>query len=148
MSITKIFSPHLYPNTRIIFNRSKDNFGYRSKLRSLIVKYNGLTGKIENHHIIPKQFRKHLVLEKIKFDIHGSHNICILPNQHFDTDWSDTGHMIIHNGGHKAYNRFVKDELDNMIDLKGDELKLKFWLLIMYLKHALETNDKAMPWKD
>ena len=145
MCISKIIAPHLYLNTRIVYNRSKDNFSYRSKLRTLIINQNDLSGKVENHHIIPKQFKGHKILDEIHFDINGSHNICMLPNKYFDKSYGK--HPIIHYGGHKAYDKFVKVELDNLVDLKGDDLKYRFWIFIMHLKSCLENNDPTMPWR-
>ena len=144
MCLSKFIAPHLYPNTRIIYSRSTVHFHYRSKLRKLIVKQNDLSGRVENHHIIPKQLKKHELLQKLDFDIHASHNICMLPNRHFNKLYGRQ--LIIHDGGHRGYNIFVKNELDNMAHLNDDELKYRFWLFIMYLKSSLETSEQSMPW--
>ena len=145
MCLSRIIAPHLYPYTRIIYSRSKDSFNYRSKLRKCIVKQNDLSGRVENHHIIPKEFKKHELLQKLDFDINASHNICILPNRHFDKLYGRG--LVLHDGGHRSYNKFVKNELDRMVHLNNDELKYNFWLFIMYLKNSLDTSNESMPWR-
>ena len=36
---------------------------------------------VEDHHVIPKEFKSHPIVEKVKYDIHASENIIMLPRE-------------------------------------------------------------------
>ena len=136
-------APHLYHTTRVILDRPKDMLSYRSKLRSLIVKKNSLTGRVDNHHVIPQQFRNHNVLSKCDFDINCSSNIVLLPNK---SGIPIAPNLKVHTGGHRKYNRYVLNGLNDMSNLSGDELRYIFWLFIHHLKNNIQQSEETIPW--
>jgi len=129
----------------------KDPLKYRSVLRNEMIKNSGLRGIVENHHIIPKQWRNHNTLKKLNFDVNSSYNIVILPNlkYHFCASKLEAVHMLIHSNGHKNYNRYVGVQLDELIDKCSedeDKLKYNFWLFYIYLKDSIDNNSSSIPW--
>jgi hypothetical protein len=38
-----------------------------------------IRGLVEDHHVIPRQFKKHPTIEKFKYDINASNNLILMP---------------------------------------------------------------------
>lgn len=134
---------------------SKDLLRYRSALRKTLINNNGLRGFVENHHIIPKQWRNHSALKRIDFDVNSSYNILIMPNNKYKYKYKSYPGLLVHANGHKKYNEYVKlelDELDRIYVCDGDddgnddEFKYNFWLFYIYLKGSLNNNSVDIPW--
>lgn len=146
----------MFPLYEICFRQNifdSDNFDvlkYKSSLRRRIVKNSCLHGIVENHHIIPLQWKEHVVVKTVKYDLNKSYNLCILPNRKYPFKKNSYGKAIrIHEKGHIKYNSYVKEQLDGLLDDINDEdlLKYKFWLFYIFLKTALDNNESAnMDW--
>lgn len=151
-----MFTKVMFPLYEVCFRQSiydderNDVFKYNSRLRKATVKKSCLRGLVENHHIIPLQWRNHIVVKKIQYDPNKSYNLCILPNRKYHIKNDSQGKAIrIHENGHKKYNSYVKEQLDILLDDVNDEdlLKYKFWLFYIFLKTALDNNDSEnMHW--
>ena len=151
-----MFTKVMFPFYEICFRQNiydderNDVLKYKSRLRKAIVKKSHLRGIVENHHIIPLQWRNHIVLKKIKYDPNKAYNLCILPNRKYHIKNDSKGKAIrIHEKGHIKYNSYVKDQLDILLDDLNDEdlLKYKFWLFYIFLKTALDNNESEnMHW--
>ena len=127
-----------YPNTFKI-----DNYRYRSFLRGQFLESRGLRDKIDSHHIIPKQLKRHELVLSSEFDIDRSYNLMYLPNHKFGSDAELP--MYIHSGGHRKYNQYVLkhlNDIDQIID--KDKKKYFFWLLLKHLEKGV--LDKSIPW--
>lgn len=127
----------------------KDPLKYRSVLRNELIKNSGLRGIVENHHVIPRQWRNHKALKRINFDVNGSHNIVMLPNLKYNFCLT-TPHAKVHEHGHKKYNDYVKEQLDELLykyeNDNNDEFKYQFWLFHIYLKESIDNNSSDIPW--
>lgn len=116
-------------------------YNYSSKLRKILIEKNGLKGKVENHHVIPQTLKKHVVLRRLDFDMHGSFNLMMLPK-----DREHHATLRVHRGGHRQYNRYVKSKLDEMISYDDEKIKYEFWLFMHHLKDGLENDEEWLPW--
>lgn len=127
-----------YPNVLKV-----DNYRYRSVLRGHFLESRGLRNKIDSHHIIPKQFKRHEMVLSIDFDINRSYNLMYLPNHNFGSDTELP--MYVHSGGHRRYNQYVLTHLNDVNQITDpDEKKYYFWLLLKHLEKGV--LDKSVPW--
>lgn len=69
---------------------------------------------VQDHHIIPREFRSHPAIEKAQFDIDSSLNLMILPTKK-GSEILETSRQI-HENGHPKYNAYIRSIL-NEIDL-------------------------------
>ena len=147
-----MFTKVMFPLYELCFRQNifdsecYDVLKYKSSLRRNIVKKSCLHGVVENHHIIPLQWRDHIVVKTIQYDPNKSYNLCILPNRNYPIKKDNQGKDIrIHEKGHIKYNSYVKEQLDVLLDDINDEdiLKYKFWLFYIFLKTALDNNESA-----
>ena len=151
-----MFTKVMFPLYEICFKQNIfdseccDILKYKSSLRRNIVKNSSLHGVIENHHIIPLQWKNHIVVKTIRYDLNKSYNLCILPNKKYPIKKDSYGKAIrIHEKGHIKYNSYVKEQLDVLLDDINDEdlLKYKFWLFYIFLKTSLDNNESEnMDW--
>ena len=118
---------------------SKTKTGYRSLSRRQSKKRFKLGGLVEDHHIIPKQWRKHTIISDLGYNISANYNLIFLP--------TDLGKKrlytsrLIHSGGHFPYNIYVKsrlDDIDNAVDLRN---------FVRSLKYSLRGKGEEIPWK-
>lgn len=115
--------------------------------RSFKQRFGLLRGLTEDHHVIPKQWKDHPVIRKIDYDIHVSHNIVIMPT-HFGMEKLNVRPTrLVHYGGHRAYNKYVKEMLDS-IDVCQDPLTVwsEFILFHSFLKLNMRENVHNIPW--
>ena len=84
-----------------------------------------IQGLVQDHHIIPKEFKSN-----ISFDIDSSYNIIILPNK-IGKDLLNTNRPI-HENGHPKYNKHVKYLF---------ELGYTDKYILSYLKYEILNNN-------
>ena len=92
--------------TGLLFYNTK-----KSLFRNTRRDYN-LTGLIEIHHIIPRQFKRHPTIIFSKYDIENGYNFVFLPNKKGENVLNIHPDRPIHNNGHIEYNYYVKERLD------------------------------------
>ena len=97
-------------------------------------------GLVEDHHIIPKQFKKHPVVVRAKYDIHASKNLVMLPTRLGKFVLRVREDRLIHSGKHKAYNAYVEKVLD------GINSTHEFNSFVDFLKHSIRWNPHHIPW--
>ncbi len=68
---------------------------------------------VEIHHIIPRQYKKHEVILKTKYDIENCYNLVFLPNKKGKSNLLLNPLRPIHQYGHSKYNIYIKNYLDN-----------------------------------
>jgi len=136
-----------YIPMRFLNSHNKDIYKYGSKARKLYKSDKNYTNLVEDHHCIPKQWKHHELLEKLEFDIHGSNNLCIMPNNNGKYHLNLHPDTIVHQGGHAKYNLFVKYHLDEINKLPHEDSTYEFWLFLHYLKKNMKKNDDNIPWK-
>ena len=84
----------------------------KKKMRSVRERY-GLKGKLEIHHIVPREFKSHPVVKMQKYDVEESYNLIFMPSKQGMELMNIRKTRPIHSGGHIAYNEMVKYRLDN-----------------------------------
>ena len=126
------------------YNKGNDIFRYGSKYRRQFKKENPHKNCIEDHHIIPKQFRNHPLIVSTQFDIGSSNNLLIMYRCSCSVSLNHGSH--IHQHGHIEYNKYVKKQLDYIYSKHdtSDERKYNLYLLVYDLKRKI--RDKTIPW--
>jgi hypothetical protein len=109
-------------------------FRYRGWDRKLFIKDKGYQGKVNNHHVIPKQHREHPLLKHVEYDIHGRFNILIMPTKKGKEDLNLHPNTIYHQA-HPRYNKSVKKVLDEIY--KREDKEYQLWLYVCWLKKTL-----------
>ena len=127
-------------------NTKYDIFRYGSKARKQFKIHKGYVGFVEDHHCIPKQWRYHQLIERLDFDINCSDNIVIMPNKKAKYELDLNPNTLIHEDGHREYNKYVKYNLDNLILKPYEESRYDFWLFLHHLKFNMKYNDDNIPW--
>lgn len=134
-----------------IFNyeKDKDDYRYASKRRKQIKKNIYDNNAVEDHHVIPKQFKYHPLIQEIDYDVSCSKNLLIMPTYYGYWLLKKNIHpdIIIHNKGHCEYNIFVGSVL-NDIHINEDTIdgkKYNFWLFLQELKYKI-VNNEDIPW--
>lgn len=122
----------LYCLPRIIYS-----YPYGSYSRYKFKKKFGLNGLVEDHHVIPQQWKNHPSITHLNFNIHSSQNIMMLPN-HYYKPLSNSSRPS-HSGGHPLYNWYVKQRLKDIQNIS------QLYLLIYELKQDIRQN--SILWK-
>ena len=88
------------------------HYSYKSKSRQK--KLGSLKSKklVQDHHVIPREFRSHPAIEKAQFDIDCSLNLMILPTKK-GFEILETIRQI-HENGHPRYNAYIESILDKV----------------------------------
>ena len=55
-------------------------FRYRGYDRLFHKIQKGYKGYVQDHHVIPREFRRHRLITKLNYDINGRDNLFIMPN--------------------------------------------------------------------
>tara|TARA_B000000557_G_scaffold236127_1_gene212211 strand:+ start:401 stop:1024 length:624 start_codon:yes stop_codon:yes gene_type:complete len=107
----------------------RKNFKYRFNIRN-----------VEDHHIIPVQFRHHPLFDKVNYDLNASDNIIMMPREIGNL----RENRLTHNGPHHKYNKFVGDILDSMVYMKNPEPEFKQF--VDFLKTGCRFRPQDIPW--
>lgn len=142
------------------YNKDKDDYRYASKRRKQIKKSIYENNVVEDHHVIPKQYKYHKLIQEIEYDISCSKNLILMPTyygywvlknkKHENTIMNSkiNENAIIHSKGHYEYNLFVGSVL-NDIHVNEDSIddkKYHFWLFLQELKYNISNNNDDIPW--
>tara|TARA_B100000035_G_scaffold10775_1_gene9128 strand:- start:8349 stop:8837 length:489 start_codon:yes stop_codon:yes gene_type:complete len=135
-------------NTNIYHYKPEyDDYRYKSKKRKVYKKYKKYTNLVQDHHIIPKQWKKHKLITSINFDINSSNNLVIMPTPKTFLYFNFNPNIRTHYIGHPKYNIYVKEFLDKIDELQSlDEKKFYFWLFFIYLKENCIYLNNNIPW--
>jgi hypothetical protein len=116
--------------------------------RNFKIRWNLRGGLVEDHHVIPREWKAHLVVKKIKYDVNSSCNLVMMPTYFGMEKLNVRRDRLVHYGGHKAYNEFVKQILDNMMHIdEHEELMKEFKDKHGYLKKNCRDNVDGIPWR-
>ena len=97
-----------------------------------------IRGLVEDHHVIPRQFKNHPTIQKFEYDINASNNLILMPRfLHKNLRWN----RITHNGHHPAYNAYVRDVLDCIKEQKDLDTFVDF------LKISCRFRPQDIPWR-
>ena len=142
----------IYPlnniNTHIYHYKPQyDIYRYGSSNRKEQKKKNKYTGLVQDHHIIPKQWKNHNLIKTINFDINSSNNLVIMPIPKTFLYFNFNPNLRTHYAGHPTYNLYVKKILDFINKLDSlDDKKYYFWLFFTYLKKNCIYTNNNIPW--
>ena len=127
------------------YDKNSDPLRYGTKARRKIKYSYHKKGLIEDHHLIPKEFHEHSLLESIHFDVGCSNNIYVLPSISYrESIYNNSPNKdeIIYHTSHRLYTSFIKEKLNNIYKVKNsDEQKYEFLLFLHYLRTSFDTND-------
>ena len=122
-----------YPNTRF--------GGFRkAHLRRKRAAY-GLTGLVEIHHVVPREFREHPRLLRERYDVEAPYNTVFAPSTHAFSCMRLRATRPNHSGGHHAYNAWVRSELD------GCASGLEAFLSLLLALHLGSRGRIVVPWR-
>ena len=111
---------------------------YGTPDRKRVIRSFGLHPYVQTHHVIPKQWAKHRVLNQYKYNVHASYNLMLMPNKAGEIHLNTV--RIEHSSGHIPYNRYVKQRLDKVYSYKD------FDELVRHLKYNMKGNPDNIPW--
>lgn len=97
-----------------------------------------LQEKVQIHHIIPRQFKKHPTLITNQFDVEDGYNLIFLPSG----EGMIKTKRPVHFGGHPSYNEFCKVHLDHC-QTQADI----YMLMLMLLKFLKGRASCKLPWR-
>ena len=95
---------------------------------------------VEDHHVIPVQFRHHPIFDRVKYDLQASDNIIMLPREIGNL----RENRVTHNGPHPKYNMFVGTVLDSMVHIENPEPEFKQF--VNFLKDGCRFRPQDIPW--
>jgi len=110
-------------------------FRYKGWDRRVFKRWKGYSGLVNDHHVIPKQFRNHPIVKDTNFDINGNFNLMIMPTPKGIIELNMDPKTIPHKN-HPRYNIQVKSMLDYIHKYYNDNdyKEYKLWLLVNWLK--------------
>ena len=73
-----------------------------------------LSGLVDIHHIVPREFRRHPTIHLSKYDIEDGYNLMFLPTKKGSIILNTHIDRPVHYNGHRIYNRYVGTILDAM----------------------------------
>ena len=128
------------------YNQNEDYLRYGSKNRRKIKNEKFLKNTIQDHHIIPKTFKKHVTVKFTNFNVICSNNLIMMPSMYASYILNNS--QILYHKPHIKYNNYVKKQLDYIREnhLYKDDAQYNLWLLLKHLEHSILTNNKTLPW--
>lgn len=100
-----------------------------------------MKGKLEIHHVVPRQFKQHDTLRRYRYDVEKPYNTILLASRRDGLRLKSDRNE--HAGGHAAYNRWVGDMLSDPVI--ADSFSL--FCLMICACHAGSRGTKRVPWK-
>ena len=95
---------------------------------------------VEDHHVIPVQFRHHPIFDRVKYDLQAGDNIIMLPREIGNL----RENRVTHNGPHHKYNMFVGTVLDSMVYMENPESEFKQF--VNFLKIGCRFRPQDIQW--
>lgn len=98
-----------------------------------------MTGLVEIHHVVPREFKNHPTVLKYGYDVESDYNTIFVP--------SARGVAIglrrypIHTGGHMAYNTYTRRHLETITCMDS------FIALICLLFQTSRGRRTDVPWR-
>lgn len=111
---------------------------FDSVVRHNAIKKHKMQGLVQNHHIIPRQWKHHKAVIDSNYSIDSSKNLLLMPTYYGKSILNTP--RYVHSGGHMQYNYYVKSLLDYSIKNNIPIEKVR-----NYLKQVLRKG-YAIPW--
>lgn len=113
---------------------------YRSVSREFFKTRWNLKGLVEDHHVIPRQFRAHPTVKKFNYDMNSSNNLILMPTHLGKHKLELRENRLVHDGNHHRYNLFVEQVL-NVVQTEKDLNDF-----VIFLKNSCRFNPQNIPW--
>jgi len=136
LNIKQIYSPSLH---------IKCEYAYKESSRRQLKKSLGYINtnnhvEFEDHHIFPKCLKNHPILYDV--EINSGKNLKIMPSKNsnyinYYKNYKNSNKEILCHGPHDSYNKYVKNQLDQITYDSEDERRYKLWLLLNDLDSRL-----------
>lgn len=84
----------------------------------------GWRGRVDVHHIVPKQFRHHPTLSAYDYDVEADYNFVFCPTRRGASQLFLRNERPIHEVRHNRYNAFVAHELGTRVESHAQLLAL------------------------
>ena len=97
-------------------------------------------GLVEDHHVIPREFREHPTIKGFRYDMNAGDNVVLLPTRLGKHILHVREERLVHTGSHPAYNAYVGRMLD-VIQSEGDLLEF-----VDFLKYSCRYSPHQIPW--
>lgn len=117
-----------------------DLYHYGSRERKKLKNMYHLSGKVEDHHLIPQKFREHPVILKTQYPINSSHNIKMMPNRNYDICEN-----ILKHHAHYHYNNYISKYLDSLKPYNVATQQKHLYLFTKGLNIRLDFKNN-LPW--
>ena len=129
----------------LLYSLFFNTYIYKADFKQAKKKFN-LSGLVEIHHIIPRQFKNHPTIKFSNYDVEKGYNLMFLPTIKGKEILNLHDDRPIHTGGHMAYNSYLKGRLDMMLELEKINEE-HMYNLNMELKQELR-HLKDIPWRN
>ena len=128
---------------------SPPNWNYNSQTRKAFRRRHGVVSDfVQDHHVIPKQWRRHPSVLRSGIDINSSYNLIMMPTAYGKYRFRLRAERYTHDGGHHRYNVYVREMLDSMEGITCDKcFMFEFLYFMEFLKSTLRSGDDLIPWK-
>ena len=123
-------------------------YRYNSTARKLFKRKWGLLPKyVQDHHVIPKQWRKHPCVTRYDYDINHSKNIIMMPTPLGLYKFDLRQERYTHDGGHYKYNMYVEEMLTSINGINCEKcFRKEYEYFLEFLKGTLRMGDDIIPW--
>ena len=129
--------------------RTIRNWNYNSQARKSFRRRHDLVSDfVQDHHVIPKQWRKHPTVLRFGLDINDPHNLILMPTAYGKYRFRLRHERYTHDSGHYKYNTYVREMLDSMEGVQCEKcFRLEFQYLLVFLKSTLRWGTDIIPWR-
>ena len=124
-------------------------WNYNSQQRKSFRQRHGVVSDfVQDHHVIPKQWKRHPSVLRFGMDINSSHNLILMPTAYGKYKFRLRPERYTHDGSHYKYNTYVKDILDSLEGIPCDYcFQVEFNYFLFFLRNTLRWGDDIIPWK-
>ena len=125
------------------------NWKYNSQQRKSFRRRHGVVPYfVQDHHVIPKQWRKHPSVLRFGLDINESRNLMLMPTSYGKYRFRMRPERYTHDGGHHKYNVYVREMLDSLEGVQCEKcFRLEFQYFLEFLKSTLRWGTDIIPWR-
>lgn len=93
--------------------------GFSKKQLRLARKRWSMRGKVDIHHVVPRQLKRHPHLKRFKYDVEEDYNLMFCATRIGSFSLNLKPSRPIHDLNHSGYNFFVSQQLDAVTDLSS-----------------------------
>ena len=127
----------------------RTRFSYNSQQRKAFRRRHEVIPQyVQDHHVIPKQWKNHSSVLRFGLDINSSDNLIFMPTAYGKYKFNIRPERYTHDGGHYKYNIYIQEMLNSMDGIECDKcFRGEFTYFIFFLKRTLRWGDNIVPWQ-